>query len=65
MTVGKEISKEELLKKEKGYPYACYNPITDDYKFQKLGIYDIATNKYSSDKWVFFEVDMNDKKEEE
>ena len=47
MEVGEEISKEELLKQENGFQYVVYNPLTDTYKFEKLGKYDIAHNKHA------------------
>lgn len=67
MEIGKEIKKEDLLKKEKGFEYAVYNPLTDEYKFDKLGKYDIANNKYAYEKLYYFEVikGNEDNKEEE
>lgn len=56
MEVGKEIKKEDLLKQEKGFEYAVYNPLTNEYKFERLGKYDTANNKYAYDKLVYFEV---------
>lgn len=64
MEIGKEISKEELLKKEKGFEYVVYNPLTDNYKFEKLGNYDIAHNKHAYEKLIYFEA-VESKNEEE
>lgn len=56
MEVGKEISKEQVLELPEGTDYAVYNPLTDTYKFEKVGMNDIAHNKYAYDKLVYFEV---------
>lgn len=64
MEVGKEISKEELLEKEKGFDYAVYNPLTDTYKFERLGDYDIAHNKHAYEKLIYFEVEKGNKEKE-
>lgn len=67
MEVGKEIKKEDLLQKEKGFDYAVYNPLTDEYKFERLGNHDIAHNKYAYEKLIYFEVieGNEDKKEDQ
>lgn len=64
MEVGEEISKEELLKQENGFQYVVYNPLTDTYKFEKLGKYDIAHNQHAYEKLVYFKA-IKHKVEEE
>lgn len=56
MEVGKEITKEEVLKLPEGTDYAIYNPLTDTYKFEKIGKNDIAHNKHAYEGLVYFEV---------
>ncbi len=56
MEVGKEITKEQILEMPEGTDYAVYNPLTDIYKFEKVGKNDIAHNKHAYEKLVYFEV---------
>lgn len=56
MEIGKETTKEKVLELPVGTEYAIYNPLTDEYKFEKAGKYDIAHNKHAYDKLVYFEV---------
>ncbi len=56
MEVGKEITKVQVLKLPEGTDYAVYNPLTDTYKFEKVGKNDIAHNKHAYEKLVYFEV---------
>lgn len=55
MEIGEEITKEQVLELPEGTDYAVYNPLTDTYKFEKVGKNDIAHNKHAYDKLVYFE----------
>lgn len=56
MEIGEEITKEQVLELPEGTEYAVYNPLTDTYKFEKVGKNDIAHNKHAYEKLVYFEV---------
>lgn len=50
----KELSKEEVLKLEKGTKYIVYNPLTNSSKEEIASEKDIVHNKYCYEKLKYF-----------